>query len=64
MKIITGREKQQIEEEVKERKVDEEDTYIYLGIILNKGGNLKNHVKQIENKASRIIRKESYQNSM
>ena len=56
MTIVTGREKQeQIEEEVKERKIDEVDTYSYLGIMLNKEGNLKEHIKETENKASRII---------
>ena len=57
MTIITGREKQeQIEEEIKERKIEEVDTYIYLGIMLNKECNLKEHIKETENKASRIIR--------
>ena len=57
MTIITGREKQeQIEEEVKERKIDEVDTYSYLGVMLNKESNLKEHIKETGNKASRIIR--------
>ena len=57
MTIVTGREKQeQIEEEVKERKIDEVDTYSYLGIMLNKESNLKEHIKETGNKASRIIR--------
>ena len=39
---ITEREKQeQIEEKVKEGKIDKVDSYSYLGIILNKVGNLK-----------------------
>ena len=55
--IRTGREKQeQIEEEVKEGKIDEVATYSYLGIMLNKEGNLKEHIKETESKASRIIR--------
>ena len=57
MTIRTGREKQeQIEEEVKEGKIDEVATYSYLGITLNKEGNLKDHTKETESKASRIIR--------
>ena len=57
MTIRTGREKQeQIEEEVKEGKIDEVATYSYLGIMLNKEGNLKEHIKETESKASRIIR--------
>ena len=57
MTIITGREKlEQIEEEVKEGKIGEVGTYSYLGIMLNKEGNLKEHIKETENKASRIIR--------
>ena len=31
-------------------------TYSYLGIMLNKEGNLKEHIKETESKASRIIR--------
>ena len=55
--IRTGREKQElIEKEVKEGKVDEVATYSYLGIMLNKEGNLKEHIKEIESKASRIKR--------
>ena len=55
--IRTGREKQEkIEEEVKEGNIDEVDTYSYLGIMLNKGSNLKEHIKENDNKASRIIR--------
>ena len=55
--IRTGREKQEkTEEEVKEGKIDEVDTYSYLGIMLNEGSNLKEHIKENENKASRIIR--------
>ena len=57
MTIITGTEKQQqTEEEVKEGKIQEVDMYIYLGIMLNKEGNLKEHIKETKNKASRIIR--------
>ena len=50
------RETEKIEEEVKEGKIDEVDTYSYLGIMLNEGSNLKEHIKENENKASRIIR--------
>ena len=57
MTIIAGREKQdQIEEEVKEGKIDEADTYSYLWIMLNKEGNLKEHIKETENQVSTIIR--------
>ena len=53
--IRTGREKQeQIEQKVKGEKIDEVDTYNYLEIMLNKG-NLKEHIKETESKASRII---------
>ena len=55
MIIITGREKQeQKEEEIKEGKIEEVDTYIK--IMLNNEGNLKEHIKEIESKASRTIR--------
>ena len=54
MTIITGREKlEQIEGEVKEGKIDEVDTYSYLGITLSKE---QEYIKETENKASRIIR--------
>ena len=56
MTIITGRENQEQIEEVKEGKIEEVDTYIYLGIMLNKEGNLKEHIKETENKAIKIIR--------
>ena len=57
MTMITGREKQeQIEEEVKEGKIDKVDTHSHLGIMLNKEGNPKEHIKETENKASRIIK--------
>ena len=57
MTIRTGRERhEQIQEEVKEGKIDEVATYSYLGVMLNKGGNLKQHIKETESKASRIIR--------
>ena len=47
MTMITGGEKQeQTEEEVKEGKIDEVDTYSYLRIMLNKEGNLKEHIKK------------------
>ena len=57
MTIITRREKQeQIEEEVKEGNIEEVDTYSYLGIMLNKEGNLKEHIKETAKKASTTIR--------
>ena len=57
MTIITRREKQeQIEEEVKEGNIEEVDTYSYLGIMLNKEGNLKEHIKETEKKANTTIR--------
>ena len=57
MTIITGREKQEkIEEEVKEGKIEEVDTYIYLGTMLKKEGNLKEHIKETDHTASRVIR--------
>ena len=47
MTMIKGREKQeQIKEEVKEGKIDGVGTYSYLGIMLNKEGNLKQHIKR------------------
>ena len=46
----------QIEKEVKEGKIDEAATYSYLGIMLNKEGNLEGQIKETESKASRIIR--------
>ena len=56
MTIRIGREKQeQIEQQVKEGKIDEVDTYSYLEIMLNKEGNLKEHIKETGSKASRII---------
>ena len=57
MTMITGREKQeQIEEEVNEGKIDEVDNYSYLGIMVNKEGNLKEHINKTESKVIRIIR--------
>ena len=57
MTIRTGREKrEQIDEEEKEGKIDEVATQSYLGTMLNKEGNLKEHIKETESKASRIIR--------
>ena len=56
MTIRIGREKQeQIEQQVKEGKIDEVDTYSYLEIMLNKEGNLKEHIKETGSKASGII---------
>ena len=45
-----------MEEAVKEGKIEEVDKYIYFGIMLNKEGNLKEQIKETENKASRITR--------
>ena len=45
--IRTGSEKQDvIEEEVKEGKINEVAAYSYLGIMLNKEGNLKEHINR------------------
>ena len=53
----SGTEKQeQIEKEVKEGKIDELDAYRYLGVMLNKVRDLKEHIKETENKASRTIK--------
>ena len=57
LKITTEREKkEQTDEEVKEENIGEVDTYSYLGIMLDKKSNLKEHIKETESKASRIIR--------
>ena len=43
---MTGRQKQEeIEEEVKKGNIEEADTYCYSEIMLNKEGNLKEHIK-------------------
>ena len=55
--MTSGTEKQeQIEKEVKEGKIDELDAYRYLGVMLNKVRDLKEHKKETENKASRTIK--------
>ena len=47
MTIVTGREKlKQIEEEVKEGKIEKADTYSFFGIMLKKEGDLKDHIKK------------------
>ena len=57
MIMTSGTEKQeQIEKEVKEGKIDELDAYRYLGVMLNKVRDLKEHIKETENKASRTIK--------
>lgn len=33
-------------------KIEEPDRYCYLGIMLNKEGNLKEHIKETESKAT------------
>ena len=43
-------------EEVNEGEIEEVDTYCYLGIMLHKKSNLKEHLKEAESKANRIIR--------
>ena len=60
------RETEQMEEEVKKGKIDEVDICSYLGIMPNKEGNLKEHIKETKNKATRIIREISgnHQNRM
>ena len=61
MTIITRREKQeQIEEEVKEGNIEEVDTYSYLGIMLNKEGNLKEHIKETEKKSKYNNKRDKY----
>ena len=55
--MTSGTEKQeQIEKEEKEGKIDELDAYRYLGVMLNKVRDLKEHIKETENKASRTIK--------
>ena len=55
--MTSGTEKQkQIEKEVKEGKIDELDTYSYLGMMLNKVRDLKEHIKETENKASKRMK--------
>ena len=57
MTIVTGREKlKQIEEEVKEGKIEKADTYSFFGIMLKQEGDLKDHIKKTESKANKIIR--------
>ena len=55
-----------MEEEVKKGKIDEVDICSYLGIMPNKEGNLKEHIKETKSKATRIIREISgnHQNRM
>ena len=48
MTIITGRHKNKhVEEEVKEGKIEEADTYWYLGVLLNKEVDLKSTKKKL-----------------
>ena len=57
MTIITGRHKNKhVEEEAKEGKIVEADTYWYLGVLLNKEADLKKPQKETDNKANGIIR--------
>ena len=51
MTIVTGREKlKQIEEEVKEGKIEKADTYTFFGIMLKQEGDLKDHIKKLKAK--------------
>ena len=57
MVINTGKEPEEvIEERVKEGIVQEVDIYKYLGMVLNKSGNLKNHILELNRKCEVITR--------
>ena len=57
MVINTGKEPEEvIEERVKEGIVQETDIYKYLGMVINKSGNLKDHILEL-NKKSEVINK-------
>ena len=57
MVINTGKEPQEvIEEIVKEGTVQETDTYKYLGMVINKLGNLKDHILELNRKCEIINR--------
>ena len=53
----TGKEPEEvIEERVKEGIVQEVDIYKYLGMVINKSGNLKNHILELNRKCEVITR--------
>ena len=57
MVINSGKEPEEvIEERVKERKDQETDIYKYLGILINKSGNLKDHILELKIKYEVINR--------
>ena len=57
MAITTGKEPEEvIDERVKKRIVQETDIYKYLGMVINKSGNLKDHILEL-NKKSEVINK-------
>ena len=57
MVINTGTEPEEvIEQRVKERIVQETDIWKYLGMVINKSGNLKNHILELNGKCEVINR--------
>ena len=57
MVINTGKEPEEvIEERVKEGIVQEVDIYKYLGMVINKSRNLKNHILELNRKCEVITR--------
>ena len=57
MVINTGKEPEEvIDERVKEGIVQEVDIYKYLGMVINKSGNLKNHILELNRKCEVITR--------
>ena len=57
MVINTGKEPEEvIEDRVKEGIVQEVDIYKYLGMVINKSGNLKNHILELNRKCEVITR--------
>ena len=57
MVINTGKEPEEvIEERVKEGIVQEVNIYKYLGMVINKSGNLKNHILELNRKCEVITR--------
>ena len=57
MVIYSGKEPEEvIEERVKERKDQEIDIHKYLGILINKSGNLKDHILELKIKYEVINR--------
>ena len=58
MVINTGTEPEEvIQQRVKERIVQEIDIWKYLGMVINKSGNLKNHILELNGKCE-VINKE------